>query len=223
MDTDVLLFLEVAQREEAEGFGSVLQQTTSGDTPFRLLRLFTRHPPGLVSELSALATGPSSMDVEGSGGGLCFANLHLGLDLSRTYYAHGYQHHGSPLDLRSRHGQQLLRRYQGFQNFLATSLGLSTSPVVQGQAEHVTIVLRKGTRRLRNHEDVVAVVRMAVGRQAAVEVVVLDDMPFSEQLKVRRQPLPIGIRPYIRVPRTLTTQPPILHSHPNGPAKPIGR
>ena len=105
-----VLVFEVANEEEQHVLLEKLTSTVwEHDTPFSLLKLFLG-PGGAVHTTNALrellradAAGISatSSSVDGSNGDIgddgltCFTDLHLGLDISKSYYAHGFDRHGS--------------------------------------------------------------------------------------------------------------------------------
>jgi hypothetical protein len=181
VNTDVLLLLEVSRLEERETFAEALHQTVNlEDSAFRLLQAFTRHPITTTDALRSATAGRT-----------CFTELHLGLDISRTYYANGVDHHPNGVNLSRPDAQELVARYRRFQGFLWEALGLSAPApwVLGGQgAEKVTVIERRQSRRLVNVPDVLLAARVALPG-AEVEVAALENMTFSRQLQVGPQAL----------------------------------
>ena len=180
VNRDAVLVVDVAQKDERLVLPTLLSETVyePSDTAFRLLQLFTRHPLEIVRDL------PPHQ---------CFRDLHVGLDIAKTYYAQGADRPlGSPLDLSLAEATLLRRRYVSFRDFLTEGLGLDMSPrPPPGKAkEHVVLIQRLGYRQLQNPLEVAMAARMALGTDVAVEQVALENITFSEQLQVRTCILP---------------------------------
>ncbi|KAJ8612761.1 hypothetical protein CTAYLR_010395 [Chrysophaeum taylorii] len=151
------LFFHVANADEQRVLSDKLS-LVDADTPFSLLRRFTDHRVRARAELADL-------------GRACFADLRLELDASQTYYASA----GTATP-------SLRERYRRFKAFLDVDAPKSSGG---GGKNRVVLVRRKGSRELLNFETLKkAAAEEVAARSKSLEVVSLEDEPFSRQREI---------------------------------------
>ena len=174
VNRDTLLFIDISEKDGMQPYTTSLlaRDAFDGDTPFRLLRSFTRHP---ILSKTALDRLP---------GVTCFDDLQAELDLSAVFTTKGLQRHPSLARPFLDGGDSTFaRRYRKFAHFVERELGLS-NPHPHAHLKTMTLVSRRGVRSLEN-EDAIA----ALGQASNFSVVTarLENMPFSEQLQLFRK------------------------------------
>lgn len=182
-----VLILEVAnQAEQRVLLEKLVSSVWEDNTPFSLLSLFSDRRP--IYTTDALR---SLLSVDSSAGGLtCFADLHLGLDISRSYYANGFDRHGSWGDssLDFPHLGELRLNYKAFQHWLWASMGWGTPTAVSRSGdttEHVVLIRRLKTRQVVNSAELTRTVSSHYQNSTFREVA-LEEMSFREQAKLFR-------------------------------------
>lgn len=149
-----------------------MNATIYADTPFSLIRLFTDMAVRTRDEFASFNR-------------LCFADVHLELDASSSYYALGYERPSmlSNENL-SAESRALRTRYRAFKTFVLSNLAVaytSSSPARRS----VVLIRRKGSRQLQNFDAIQSITKeIATSHSADVSVVSLEELPFSMQLNV---------------------------------------
>ena len=186
---DVRLFFDVANAGEMSALHQhvldhVFERGGGANTPYTLLRRFTRHAIHSRVGLDALP------------GATCFRDLQLGLDIEGTYghfAQRAFIEGAAPFDASG----ALERRYRAFRRALLAPLPLQPPPPLRsGATGTVAFVMRReaaGTqamtsrfpRSVLNVEALIATATAATTRTKAPSAVVravLGDLSFSEQL-----------------------------------------
>jgi hypothetical protein len=186
LDLKPVLILEVAGQPESE---VLLEKITAdvweGDTPFSLLKLFTNERAIFTTNSLRALVAQDSMN----GGQTCFTDLHLGLDVSDSYYARGFDRHPFFLDPAvegDAEARELGQKYETFRTWLWGRLGLGPPTKSQDASQVVTVVRRESSRSLRNADAFFSMVsqqfRSSSSQAAVVNEVSLESLGFSDQL-----------------------------------------
>ena len=145
-----------------------LMDAIYGDTPFALLRLFTRHPIHTKDALDGLP------------GRLCLPSAAVELDITDAYYARGHDAREANRTAAAPEASEV-RRYRRFRQFLRDGLRHD----VTRPPKTVVFVERKGQRELLNGDALKdATARAATAAGLRFRAVALEDIGFSEQLEL---------------------------------------
>lgn len=189
-----ILIFEVASQKEGSVFLEKLISTIHDlDTPYNMLKYFTKNGTAFHTT-SALRSLVKSVV-----GRVCFADLHVGLDLSHSYYALGFDRHPQGFAVRDdRQAMELSYRYCQFRDWLWGRLGWDSQPLsntsnvsnvtssVNKKQRSVTLISRQTTRRLLNEQQVLDSLTHSlnsddIGGTLTVNHVALEKLSFSEQ------------------------------------------
>lgn len=200
---DSLIILDVSGKDEKK----ILQEKIFQHTFDKSLNTF-----GLL--LSTLTDLPiltidslKSMSKMSSRNSIIFKSLHVGLDLTHSFFAVGYEYHPCLINLPLESSNEtkttpigeLQKRYKQFQEFLwsvsplhiqtlsATKTGHTADLSQSNTPLNLVIIQRRKNRMLLNLDQLLASIAgdgTLAGSFQSVSVAVLEDMPFTEQLQL---------------------------------------
>ncbi|GMI43276.1 hypothetical protein TeGR_g10503, partial [Tetraparma gracilis] len=170
------IFLNVANSDESGILHElILRDVYEKDTPFVLLKLFTHHPVHPAASLYEI------------GERVCFEEIVLEPDSSRSYYTRGQLSAPKFFDMKSAAPDDLRLKddYKAFQRWLNGELGAREQ---ESNAPLVLFVERKHKRRLRNLAELSGIARSgAAARSLDFSLSSLEGQPFPNQLDTFRR------------------------------------
>ena len=169
VNPDTFLIIDVSEKDGMQPYTTSLmaRDAFGGNTPFELLRAFTRHP--IISKKA----------LDGLSGKTCFEFLQAELDLNDAFTTMGQLRHPEivgPADIQGVQG----KRYRSFQHFIASFLGISAEPAAR-RGGVAAFVDRKGKRTISNALEVKELFEAAA---FDVKSAHLEDLTFTQQVKL---------------------------------------
>jgi hypothetical protein len=178
---DCIILIDVAGEEERAILQTKIDLHTdkNSDLFANMLNYFSDFPKFSVPEFFNLLSK--------NGKHIIFLNLHLGLDISKTYYSKGYSNH--PCIFKPSDVSHLSVRYQHFRDFLWENGPLHINPEKNNiklnwplikQQLNIVIIQRDDNRVITNLHDVLHQIQVVHGFNTSQYD--LNKLPFSQQL-----------------------------------------
>ncbi|KAJ1455301.1 hypothetical protein M885DRAFT_617174 [Pelagophyceae sp. CCMP2097] len=169
IDADSILVLDVANENERLVLEDKIAATVDADTAFSLLRRFSRRPIVTRERLDAISNE----------GRVCFAEAHVEVDVTATYYAAGREARTPAA------GRAAQRRYDAFRAFLAEAAEAADGSATLVRPPTLVFVKRSGTRELENFDELAAAAAtVAADAGLDLQVAALEELPFSKQREI---------------------------------------